>query len=394
MKGRRWVPIAGLALVIAVMPETLIAQSSDTRPSVTYDGVEYFLPAPRDKIVLPTGIPATHTVVAGDTLWGIARQYLQDPFLWPLVWEANIDQVSNPHLIYPGQVLALLEGTVVPAGTEGGTPASRESLNILSLRAFRGKGRETIAFAGTRLAYEDLFDPHGRRPGTSDTVVNTAGFIAAKPLSVVGQIIDAELPFPQIAIRQVVYLDVGTENDIVAGQELEILRQRRSVYHPVTEKPLGTLFRQVGRVRVVCAKAKTSIAVVSKAYFAVHRGDLVTPYTPRQSPMTVGSPESDVCQPAQGDISGYIVDAAESPEGTLEAALLGPGDVVYIDAGKADSVEPGQYYVIFRPSRLGPEFPEIQVGEMMVVAAEDRTATSVIVRIRQEVQVGDRIQLK
>lgn len=49
----------------------------------------------------------THPVLKGDTLWRITQSAYGDPFLWPSLWEVNKSTVSNPHLIYPGQVLVV-----------------------------------------------------------------------------------------------------------------------------------------------------------------------------------------------------------------------------------------------------------------------------------------------
>jgi hypothetical protein len=62
----------------------------------------------------------THTVKKGDTLWDIAHQYLNDPFLWPEIYRINTDVVEDPHWIYPNKVLKLPANTVAttPNGTE------------------------------------------------------------------------------------------------------------------------------------------------------------------------------------------------------------------------------------------------------------------------------------
>lgn len=61
--------------------------------------------APR--IALAPNAPDTYVVKRGDTLWGIARTFLRDPWYWPEIWHVN-PQIQNPHLIYPGDTLRLV----------------------------------------------------------------------------------------------------------------------------------------------------------------------------------------------------------------------------------------------------------------------------------------------
>jgi nucleoid-associated protein YgaU len=49
----------------------------------------------------------SYTVVKGDTLSGIAKKFYGKANLWPKIHAANKDQVPNPDVIKPGQVLRI-----------------------------------------------------------------------------------------------------------------------------------------------------------------------------------------------------------------------------------------------------------------------------------------------
>jgi hypothetical protein len=66
-------------------------------------------PATPDSSIINPSAPKSYVVKRGDTLWGISSMFLRDPWLWPEVWYIN-PQVANPHLIYPGDTLALAYG--------------------------------------------------------------------------------------------------------------------------------------------------------------------------------------------------------------------------------------------------------------------------------------------
>ena len=63
--------------------------------------------APGTGPVLASNAPDSYVVKRGDTLWGISKVFLRDPWFWPEIWQVN-PQVQNPHLIYPGDTLRLV----------------------------------------------------------------------------------------------------------------------------------------------------------------------------------------------------------------------------------------------------------------------------------------------
>jgi len=56
------------------------------------------------------GAAQTYTVVKGDSLSKIAKHFYGNANRWHDIFDANRDQISNPDLIQPGQVLKIPAG--------------------------------------------------------------------------------------------------------------------------------------------------------------------------------------------------------------------------------------------------------------------------------------------
>ncbi|HEX2769092.1 MAG TPA: LysM domain-containing protein, partial [Geobacteraceae bacterium] len=57
--------------------------------------------------------PTIYVIKKGDTLWGLSDRFLKDPYYWPDLWARNPQQITNPHLIFPGQKLRFYPDRIV-----------------------------------------------------------------------------------------------------------------------------------------------------------------------------------------------------------------------------------------------------------------------------------------
>jgi len=128
---------------------------------------------PRRGIPLAADVPDSYVVKRGDTLWGIAKVFLRDPWYWPEIWQVN-PKIQNPHRIYPGDTLRLVfvdgqpqillqrgdTARVEPRVRSEPLEASITSIPYATVAAFMSKpsvlDREQIKHAPYLLATRDL----------------------------------------------------------------------------------------------------------------------------------------------------------------------------------------------------------------------------------------------
>ena len=100
-------------------------------------------------------VPATHTVVDGDTLWDLAESFYGDPFDWRRIWEANRGQVEDPNLILPGWVLNIPDGRMADEDMAGEDAAGQE----MAEEAMAGEDRAGEDMAEVEVSVEDAAGP-------------------------------------------------------------------------------------------------------------------------------------------------------------------------------------------------------------------------------------------
>ncbi|GMQ90704.1 MAG: LysM peptidoglycan-binding domain-containing protein [Gammaproteobacteria bacterium] len=159
--------------------------------------------------------PERYTVVPGDTLWGIASKFLKSPWMWPKIWKVNTKTVSNPHLIYPGDVILLrwVGGDPVIDIVRGGATKAGGTTTPGTTPGAGGDDTPIIRHRPTTLR-TDRLSPR----------IRIKGLETAIPTIPPGAI-DAFLTRPRIVtrrqLRKAGYITVGLDNRLILGNGSE-----------------------------------------------------------------------------------------------------------------------------------------------------------------------------
>jgi hypothetical protein len=331
-----------------------------------------------------------HTVVKGDTLWDLSQHYLGSPWYWPKVWSYN-PEIANPHWIYPGnQVRFCPSGEEVPSRVEvGNAPneAPAEGEEGVTPSEMVGEDEESkveqvgkIGFTpkkGVRMVHQGF---------VTQKEVDEAGFIA-------GSFSEAMmLSFPDIA-----YVQIKNKGNVKVGDKLVIFRTEQAIEHPVTGNRVGFLTYLIGTMKVTKISEKyVSGQIQADCWDEVRRGDYVGPFSDRLAEVVSERPNDR-------ELKGYIV-SSQVPY----LALLGERQVVVVDRGSADGVQPGNTFVVVRrqdptvnvetflhPSQtLDPSIPEEDIGLCMAVDVKDRASMCLLLRSMRDIEAGDQVRMR
>ncbi|MBN2382060.1 LysM peptidoglycan-binding domain-containing protein [bacterium] len=379
-----------IMVLLAGVATVVVAQSE--RDSVTYNGVTYLLPKARDQITLPANVPEQVKVISGDTLWGIAARVLNDPFLWPLIWENNMSTVPNPHLIYPDQILLMPRGgMVVPsqAGLPEGVVGERIPIGTTP------EGQPIYApLREGEITLEEYLSSQGFLLASHD-VLDSCGFITQTDIDV-GSIISSEEEITQLSDHDIIYLNIGENDNVKAGDLFTIFKYDRKLRHPHTRAKLGQVVTILGRCKILCTQLNTSTAIIIKTYDSMEIGHKITPYIPRKMMYRDIPPEQPFCKQSSGELSGTILDVQSGAMGLSDGVLIGEDDIVFLDKGSDDGVALGQYFAAFEHNKrgyAGDVLTRISHGKIVIIKVENKFATGLVIRSLLPIYIGDYIDL-
>ncbi len=318
----------------------------------------------------PTG-ERTYVVEQGDTLWSIAEGLYDDPWYWPSLWSYN-PQVTNPHLIYPGDTV------------------------YLSRRVAPGATQKAVTFASSR--YDTAKAP-------SVELVRRVGYISSRDYRESGSIEASREERNMLGNLDEVYIRFsmrrcaeeqqkaaatgkpGEEEPFVGpcvrdGDRYVVYRVEREVTHPITGKLVGYKISFLGEGKVLGSKRPLTSVLLTRAYSEISRGDLVTNVF---EPLTLVRPS-----PNKVELNGVIVDFHH------ETTAAGQYAYVYIDRGADDGVERGnRFEVVWRGDGLKrgevrnlKDYPDEQIGIATVVEAYDRHCLAVLTSAVREIERG------
>lgn len=282
------------------------------------------------QLSLKADAPKRYEVKRGDSLWSIATRFLDDPWMWPQLWQAN-KQLANPHVLYPGDILELLDTTA--------SLSLAPRLRILTLQ-------EPVPLipVDTLNAFLNLDVVTERRD--FEEALYTVSIQGGRSLGSQGDVIEAlgELD-PQV-------------------QTYTIYRDLEEVRDPLTRLHLGFHARALGSARLIQAAGERAQLEITHSQTEIQVGDRLLPHV--GNPFVQGLQPHKPSNPVHGLLMGGL--AAQQQIVQFEPVMLNLG---------ADQLQPGALLEVLAPGKRRRDYAS---GEV-VFAGENSKGTLIVYRV-------------
>lgn len=375
---------------------------------------------------LAPNAPDEYTIKRGDTLWAISKVFLKSPWRWPELWGMNLDDIKNPHLIYPGQVLYLIkDGDRARLATRRGgnetikvTPRVRtESLRDSAIPPVNLQAIQTF-LDEPLIVDEGTFAKAPRIVATEETRVLLTKGDRAYARSGYGEDVSGEehpLTFAPgktrdyRVFRNAVPLKDPTTGEILAyeaqyvGQAHLVRPESRELPPPepaAKKKPAGDVYESqfkqdhnVNRTQMAASKSDDETELVPatidilRAKEEIRIGDRLLPEPPATFLNYVPS-EPKI------DFTGQVVSVYGN-----SVTYAGQNFVIAINRGKEHGVQQGNVFALIRDRKIVVDktddaktkmrLPGERNGLAMVFLTFDKVSYALVLETENTVKVGD-----
>lgn len=328
-------------------------------------------PAGTPPVTLSPDAPDAYTVVRGDTLWDISARFLKSPWQWPQIWQLNREQIANPHLIYPGDIVYLDRSGAQPRlrlGRAVGTPGS-------------AAGNEPTV----------RLQPQIRAGAQSSGSVPTLNLAAVqhflnRPLIVES---DGLRDHPRIVATQDGRLYLG-RGDLayVRGvpdasiSDWHVYRPARPLLDPVSRQPIAweTLF--VGSAQMIRDGDPSTFRILANNE-EIGEGDRLMPATAAALPALAPRPPE---QPVEGRIVSVYrgIDSV----GKHSVVALSVGAQQGLEIGHVLAVQTTGRTITDRELKQPVRLPNESIGQVVIFRLFDRIAYGLVVAATEPISVG------
>jgi hypothetical protein len=306
--------------------------------------------------------PTVYVVKKGDTLWGLSERFLKDPHYWPNMWARN-SQITNPHLIYPGQQLRIFA----------------DHIEVVPKEQPAAGGQKAVASKSTEIFQEVAEEK-------SFTVRGSEGFLMEGDLKPYGSVIGIHHDRIVAGDDDIVYTDIGSNHGVKGGEKFSIYSRGNSVSHPLTNEIMGNKVVPLGTLQLTNIEPNASRAIITKSFKEISPGSMLVPYRDDKR-------REVVLKMPTRELKGYIIESSSG------ANTISAGDIVYIDLGSAQGVEPGNLLYVVRDISLDQRYaqgrvdrlPQELLGALVVLETGKKTATALIVKSIDAISMGDKI---
>lgn len=372
MRRMGWVGLGSLALLACFLP----AMAGAANPPA---------PAPGSPLVAPE---APYVVKKGDTLWGISRDLLQDPLLWPRLWETN-SFISNPNLIFPGDQLVVPGKDLNPAAPVVEAPAPPAPAQTVEAPPLAPPAAPALPPSPAPVEAQPAPEPPVP-PASRHAMVCSPGLVPEQMVDRVGigTLVMSSEDRVMLSMEDRVVVGLDDNRSVKPGDRLLVAREGRRLIHPRTGQSAGRVLYAVGLLDVTGVQARVVQARVSYSCGPIGLGDRVMPFTP------LLFPEEKTPQPARRSVSGIVVDSLRGEQ------LMGLQQMAFLDVGADQGVALGDVFALQRPNRPAPTaagemlpMPSDRLGSAVVIRVVERSVTVLLTSSAREIRVGDQAVL-